>query len=719
MSATIETKPAGAAAPLQPAWLVMAKKELRENAKWAAMGLLALALALCYQIYNSVWTTPSSNTLRDVWNRITQTMVLGGPLIATLLGMLQIIPEQRRDLWAFLMHRPAHRSSLFWGKVAAGLLLYAVATLVPFLGVVFWTKRPGVLTGPFVWGLTLGGLGGILAGVPFYFAGLLTGLRPARWYGSRVIPIVAAGVVALLLDSAEFASLGLPAALTLIACFPFALAARSAYITAGRFDRPVFGGKPSLGIVLLAGLTLAFSAFAGLCYSVLMPIYAPRVSGVYSSYQLLPDGELVKTTSRDGSVDPVLTPVRDERGRPATTIHAKDKGSSIMPVRITRDTGDTDRDLPAYNDVNAWVAAQHDTSRPYDIVWYFIRGEGQFIRYDIQRRKATGVLGPDGLANPQDADRAGRFTDRLKFKMQLQSGEVFFVDAGSLYRVSLSEATARRVALPFPVATVQSVVSLTGDSQFGVTVEPSASGADPGVMVSNGAQFAVVSKAGDTLYTVAREYDAAAYPTVEAQGAVQTGAVHLWYERAGSKQVSIWDVHGRHVAAYSLPDISDVTTSGGDDPRFFVSLIMPSAIPAAMYAWECAHARHSESARMSAESMSDRRAKEGYVYGAICSLVWAILGVMIARRRQQSPKARAAWAFAMFWLGIPGLLMMLSMEDFPVRVVCPSCGRKRIVTRETCEYCVAPFPGPPADGTEIFGESAPRIAQDATEPATA
>ena len=33
---------------------------------------------------------------------------------------------------------------------------------------------------------------------------------------------------------------------------------------------------------------------------------------------------------------------------------------------------------------------------------------------------------------------------------------------------------------------------------------------------------------------------------------------------------------------------------------------------------------------------------------------------------------------------------------------CPSCGRKRVVTREACEHCGAAFGRPIQDGTEIF-----------------
>ena len=46
---------------------------------------------------------------------------------------MQILPELRRDQWAALLHRPVPRGTIFFGKVIAGLLLYLLATAIPFL----------------------------------------------------------------------------------------------------------------------------------------------------------------------------------------------------------------------------------------------------------------------------------------------------------------------------------------------------------------------------------------------------------------------------------------------------------------------------------------------------------------------------------------------------------------------------------------------------------
>jgi hypothetical protein len=49
---------------------------------------------------------------------------------------------------------------------------------------------------------------------------------------------------------------------------------------------------------------------------------------------------------------------------------------------------------------------------------------------------------------------------------------------------------------------------------------------------------------------------------------------------------------------------------------------------------------------------------------------------------------------------------MLALEEWPARIACPRCGKLRVVTYDTCEFCGAPHSPPAQDGTEIFEETA-------------
>jgi hypothetical protein len=71
-------------------------------------------------------------------------------------------------------------------------------------------------------------------------------------------------------------------------------------------------------------------------------------------------------------------------------------------------------------------------------------------------------------------------------------------------------------------------------------------------------------------------------------------------------------------------------------------------------------------------------------------------------RRPSLPRGeRIAWLLAALAFGPGVLLALVAFYDSPAKEPCPACGRKRLVTRERCEYCGAPFPPPAQTGIEI------------------
>jgi hypothetical protein len=80
---------------------------------------------------------------------------------------------------------------------------------------------------------------------------------------------------------------------------------------------------------------------------------------------------------------------------------------------------------------------------------------------------------------------------------------------------------------------------------------------------------------------------------------------------------------------------------------------------------------------------------------------------LLARRYSFSGTRRVRWALIGFFFGWVGFALMLAMQEWPARIACPSCGKLRVVTRDTCEHCGALHSAPAADGTEIFEPSIP------------
>ena len=118
------------------------------------------------------------------------------------LASCKIVPEQRRDQWAALLHRPAARGVIFLGKAIAGLTLCLMATALPLLASICYVAAPGNFPAPLAPGMILPGLSDLLLGPVFYFAAVLACLeRQMVWAQKGSIPLAAVAVIAFHLGS--------------------------------------------------------------------------------------------------------------------------------------------------------------------------------------------------------------------------------------------------------------------------------------------------------------------------------------------------------------------------------------------------------------------------------------------------------------------------------------------------------------------------------------
>ena len=183
------------------------QKDLRENLKVAVFGLLIFSLLLlqayqtCLSTLNNLITGNSSVLVNDLQpllaiSLLTEAAFFCG-IFGAALGWLQTRNEAHRDLWAFLIHRPVTRADIFWSKAIAGLCLYVLGAGLPLVVLVAVVRMPGHVAAPFEWAMTVPLVLIFLTGIAYYFAGLLTGLRQARWYVSRCFGIGLAFVASL------------------------------------------------------------------------------------------------------------------------------------------------------------------------------------------------------------------------------------------------------------------------------------------------------------------------------------------------------------------------------------------------------------------------------------------------------------------------------------------------------------------------------------------
>jgi hypothetical protein len=226
-------------------------KEVREQVKWAMLWLIAIGLA-CGAALSAVSVRDWDNVSLLCSRLFYAVMLFGATLGGLLLGLLQTLPEARPGRWAFLMHRPLARPRIFGAKVCGGLLLFVPAMGLPLLGSAIWVATPGNVAAPFDARSVLPGIGAILTGIMFYFAGLLVGLRPARWWCSRGVPLVTAAAIAFVgVAVTEFWQAVLVNAVGIVL---LAVCAAGCFLTNGEYRPLPRAAKLALGVTLFAGI---------------------------------------------------------------------------------------------------------------------------------------------------------------------------------------------------------------------------------------------------------------------------------------------------------------------------------------------------------------------------------------------------------------------------------------------------------------------------------
>jgi len=145
---------------------------------------------------------------------------------AAVAGIWQSWRESMGQTYLFLLHRPVSRARIFGTKLLVGLTLSQLVIGLPLVIYALWAAAPGTHPSPFRWSMTTWAWQTWLLIPLFYLAGFLSGVRPARWFGSRLFPIAATIPLSMLfLTLMVLISNPLPAALlaVLLEC-GFALA---------------------------------------------------------------------------------------------------------------------------------------------------------------------------------------------------------------------------------------------------------------------------------------------------------------------------------------------------------------------------------------------------------------------------------------------------------------------------------------------------------------
>ena len=202
----------------------IALKELRETWTFAALGVALFAGLVCNQVgkwspllsYLLGWipglkpcACPSVFPFLYDSFQTPYTFVAAG--LAIVLGLRQSAWEPSQGTSHYLLHLPLSRSNIFLSKLLVGGGMLLGCLLLPLVAYGAWASTPGTHPAPFAWSMARPVFQIWLTMPLLYLGAFLTGIRPALWYGSRLLPLVAVAPCAFFLQYVpDWWLLGLP-----------------------------------------------------------------------------------------------------------------------------------------------------------------------------------------------------------------------------------------------------------------------------------------------------------------------------------------------------------------------------------------------------------------------------------------------------------------------------------------------------------------------------
>ena len=657
-------------------------KELRQSLKWAFAVLAIMSIAAIAAIYFA-WDVSRSGGYMPPFERFQQLSVVACPLAGLFLGVLHVLSEKHRDLWAFLVHRPISRTTIVLAKSSAGLVLYFVAAGVPVAAMNVWLSIPGNVPAPFYGPMVLPGLADVLTGSVYYLAGLLISMRDARWYGSRVLPLGVAVICSVIVASVWYFWVALIA--IIVAAGILGVAAWGSFVGGGQYGPQPRTAKAALGASLLAGIAIVF-VLGGMVVSAIASAAATGPS-TRTSYQITNDGEIVRLvqdrwgraveiTDLDGTHNRELERKAQEDDR----WYSMFLGTNTVVV--------PDESEPNPNLAHGYRHAgtfYQPAARAGPTLWLYSFHERLVLVFDTERGVLVGRLGPTEFKAPPNSP-VQRF------------GEIVFLSPWSsvlafrdvLYRLRPRERTIATLIAPAG----ERVLALTHlrSQAFGAFV----------LVTDRTIRF--MTRDGEVLTATDVEHDLVRYGYLQFAATENPQRFYVWYGPSHRPDVEalklpgdliVYGPNGTIVGRHELPAIPRSRSYATWDD---VALGLTAPLAAMGTAFVVALAIGDSSFDPGGPVRTD----VVFVLMSLMAIVCAVVTVRLARRYAFSRGQRWGWSVFNFLAGPMGLALLWCLRDWPARLPCAACGRRRVTSRDRCEHCDSAFPPPARDGTEIF-----------------
>lgn len=668
-------------------------KELRENARWAALASVVLVLAEIYAL-----STHRSGPFQDYKgitlceNTFLLVSALGCAIVGAGLGAVQILPELRRDQWASLLHRPISRGMIFAGKAVSGLFLYLLATGLPLLISIAYVAMPGQFPVPFVPGLALPAASDIVLGAAMYFIALLLGLQSGSWLALRgAIVLSAVGLVVFHIGSSS----PFPFLVPIVAGAFIALAGWGAML--GPVGSRPLMPRMALGLIVLLGVQTAVLLVGG----ILQFLFPAIPSQMPPRFWISKEGVVFLETG-DAKGRRLLT---GTDGKPVTD--PRYVGNQPVPSIITLPIswGHIDP-LVLYSIFKFWEPRNSSgyirsvTSYDYGSpeYWFLIPGpRPYFIGYDRLSKRPIGICDASGFQ--QSHASLDPFPRRVGIggwnyaspQLYWTGHDLFGVDFGNRQILRLGNMGSEMIygAVGMPV------------SSYGSKSKYVAVALDSGIRIYDlqGTLLCTVpygQRPTQSLFISIGCTDDLSRIFVNYHQDSFSGDIF----KEESESLDVFDGHGQPLQAYQAPIPSQPTPVSWSTR--FCDLLFPPFPSLIGTMWMRPHqADYSVAMLMAFPGLRFDLADSELPPLAYAALALAALALLWGWRSGLSAPRLAIWALLSLCFGIAGFLAYRLATDWPVRVPCPECRRKRPVRQHSCPHCQKDWPAPAATGAEI------------------
>jgi hypothetical protein len=686
-------------------------KEWHENIKWTP-----LPTALILGPIGVLGLPPLMNEVFLVF------MGLVAIVFGAALGFVQMIFESSGDKRSLLLHRPLTSARIFMAKSIVGLTLYLFAMGIPFACIVCLAATPGHIPQPFEWPMAFPLTADLLTGIVFYFAGMLTAQREARWYGSRALGLAAGLFCWYLVWIVPELWQALAAILVVGAVLAFA--AWGSFHWGGAYaPQPVFA-KLALALAFLMG-------FSAISFTGKLLLGAWSWGHTASYYRLDRQGQVLLAQQANGSLS-----LTDLQGKvPAQIENVPLDARALDDITAPWAKGRWPKTRSYRNSNRSLIKYGNDTELSHEW-WWYVPSERRLFGYDKNSFRPLGSFGPDGFAGPGQEPR-GRFPDHLAHTSRAYSSWAndYLTFASGVYKIDFRKRIVQSAFVPGKDETVLWATRWENEKAKLVLA-----------FVWTDRAIHVLNDAGARLLTMPLARDLDGYE-VGMLGRLENPTRYwVWYEpvwyrgldelESAPSYIVMVDSSGREI----LPRQAIAPRPGFArefKPR------QPLVEASTLHAWFGLLTPPVEVAVLSGATqlfLKDVRKNQGneidlalsllavttqhfvpgvrwyipahadVVYGYLASmllsaLVCALICLMLARRHAFSRARCAGWAVMGCLFGWVALALMLALEEWPAHVACSKCRKPRVVTRGTCEHCAAPHGLPEPDGTEIFEEA--------------